>query len=74
MKKGKSGKNQVGKRKEQSADRQVVPRCNDRLPKVTDPEVAECQCSIGLTWVQLERMNPRPNSTHSARESEWTKV
>ncbi|WMV25471.1 hypothetical protein MTR67_018856 [Solanum verrucosum] len=32
--------NQVGKRKEQSVDRQVVPRCSIRSPKVTDLE--EC--------------------------------
>ncbi|KAH0636443.1 hypothetical protein KY289_036358 [Solanum tuberosum] len=29
---------------------------------------------IGLSWVQLERVNPKPFSTHSARESEWTKA
>ncbi|KAG5631685.1 hypothetical protein H5410_003402 [Solanum commersonii] len=26
---------------------------------------------IGSSWVQLERLNPRPSTTHSARESEW---
>ncbi|KAG5595576.1 hypothetical protein H5410_036808, partial [Solanum commersonii] len=25
---------------------------------------------IGLTWVQLERVNPSPSPTHSARESD----
>ncbi|KAG5599490.1 hypothetical protein H5410_030860 [Solanum commersonii] len=29
---------------------------------------------IGSTWVQLERVNPSPSPTHSARESEWAKV
>lgn len=29
---------------------------------------------IGLTKVQLDRVNFKPNSTHSTRESEWTKV
>ncbi|WMV08934.1 hypothetical protein MTR67_002319 [Solanum verrucosum] len=29
---------------------------------------------IGLTWVLIDRVNPKPNPTHSARESEWTKV
>uniref|UniRef100_M1E0G4 Uncharacterized protein n=1 Tax=Solanum tuberosum TaxID=4113 RepID=M1E0G4_SOLTU len=29
---------------------------------------------IGLSWVQLERVNPKPSPTHSARESEWTKA
>ena len=29
---------------------------------------------IGSTLVQLERVNPKPSPTHSARESEWTKV
>ncbi|KAG5571353.1 hypothetical protein H5410_061119 [Solanum commersonii] len=28
---------------------------------------------IGSSWVQLERVNPRPFPTHSARESEWAK-
>uniref|UniRef100_M1DHU1 Putative plant transposon protein domain-containing protein n=1 Tax=Solanum tuberosum TaxID=4113 RepID=M1DHU1_SOLTU len=29
---------------------------------------------IEFTWVQLERVNPKPNSTYSAQGSEWTKV
>ena len=29
--------------------------------------------SIELTWVQLGRMNPKPNSTNSARVNEWIK-
>ncbi len=29
---------------------------------------------IGSTWVQLERVNPSPSPTHSARESEWAKA
>uniref|UniRef100_M1D929 Uncharacterized protein n=1 Tax=Solanum tuberosum TaxID=4113 RepID=M1D929_SOLTU len=29
---------------------------------------------IGLSWVQLEKVNLKPFSTHSARESEWTKA
>ncbi|KAG5629742.1 hypothetical protein H5410_001459 [Solanum commersonii] len=29
---------------------------------------------IGSTWVQLERVNPSPSPTHSARESEWAKT
>ncbi|KAG5585679.1 hypothetical protein H5410_046113, partial [Solanum commersonii] len=29
---------------------------------------------IGLSWVQLERVNPRPFPTHAARESEWAKA
>uniref|UniRef100_M1DMU4 Integrase core domain containing protein n=1 Tax=Solanum tuberosum TaxID=4113 RepID=M1DMU4_SOLTU len=29
---------------------------------------------IGLTWVELERVNPSPSPTHSARESEWAKA
>ncbi|KAG5571355.1 hypothetical protein H5410_061121, partial [Solanum commersonii] len=29
---------------------------------------------IGLSWVQLERVNPKLFSTHSAQESEWTKA
>uniref|UniRef100_M1D9Z9 Uncharacterized protein n=1 Tax=Solanum tuberosum TaxID=4113 RepID=M1D9Z9_SOLTU len=29
---------------------------------------------IGSSWVQLERVNPRPSPTHSARENEWAKV
>ncbi|KAG5571357.1 hypothetical protein H5410_061123 [Solanum commersonii] len=28
----------------------------------------------GSTWVQLERVNPSPFPTHSARESEWVKA
>ncbi|KAG5594752.1 hypothetical protein H5410_035984, partial [Solanum commersonii] len=28
---------------------------------------------IGSSWVQLERVNPRPSPTHSAGESEWAK-
>ncbi|KAG5594666.1 hypothetical protein H5410_035898 [Solanum commersonii] len=30
--------------------------------------------AIGLSWVQLERVNLRPSPTLSARESEWAKV
>ncbi|WMV08767.1 hypothetical protein MTR67_002152 [Solanum verrucosum] len=37
------GRNPIGKRKEQSADRRVVLRCNVGLPKVTNLEDAECQ-------------------------------
>ena len=37
------GKNQVGKRKEQSADRQVVSRCSVGSPKVTDLKDVEDQ-------------------------------
>uniref|UniRef100_M1CNU6 Integrase core domain containing protein n=1 Tax=Solanum tuberosum TaxID=4113 RepID=M1CNU6_SOLTU len=29
---------------------------------------------IGSTWVQLERVNPSPSPTHSARDSEWAKA
>ncbi|KAG5571602.1 hypothetical protein H5410_061368 [Solanum commersonii] len=29
---------------------------------------------IRSTWVQLERVNPSPSPTHSARESEWAKT
>uniref|UniRef100_M1DUJ3 Uncharacterized protein n=1 Tax=Solanum tuberosum TaxID=4113 RepID=M1DUJ3_SOLTU len=29
---------------------------------------------IGSSWVQLERVNPRPSPTYSARESEWAKA
>jgi len=29
---------------------------------------------IGLSWVQLERLNPKPSPTHLARESAWIKV
>uniref|UniRef100_M1DFL3 Putative plant transposon protein domain-containing protein n=1 Tax=Solanum tuberosum TaxID=4113 RepID=M1DFL3_SOLTU len=29
---------------------------------------------IGSTWVKLERVNPSPSPTHSARESEWVKA
>ncbi|KAG5585306.1 hypothetical protein H5410_045740, partial [Solanum commersonii] len=29
---------------------------------------------IGSTWVHLERVNPSPSPTHSARESEWAKA
>uniref|UniRef100_M1DQJ8 Uncharacterized protein n=1 Tax=Solanum tuberosum TaxID=4113 RepID=M1DQJ8_SOLTU len=37
------GKNQVGNEKEQSTDRRVIPRSQDRSPKVLDLEDAECQ-------------------------------
>ncbi|WMV18740.1 hypothetical protein MTR67_012125 [Solanum verrucosum] len=68
------GENQVGERKKQWVNRRVVPRCSVRSPKVTDLKDAEGQMGIGLSWVQLDRVNPKPFSTHSARESEWTKV
>ncbi|WMV32582.1 hypothetical protein MTR67_025967 [Solanum verrucosum] len=68
------GENLVGERKEQLASRQTVPRCSAISPKVTEPEDAEGSVGIGLSWVQLEGVNPKPFSTHSARESEWTKV
>ena len=29
---------------------------------------------IGSKCAQLERVNPRPSPTHSARESEWAKA
>lgn len=29
---------------------------------------------VGLPWLQLESVNPKPKSTHSAQESEWTKL
>ncbi|KAG5571871.1 hypothetical protein H5410_061637 [Solanum commersonii] len=29
---------------------------------------------IGSSWVQLERVNPRPSPTLSARETEWDKA
>ncbi|KAG5585109.1 hypothetical protein H5410_045543 [Solanum commersonii] len=29
---------------------------------------------IRLSWVQLERVNPKLSPTHSAQESEWTKA
>ncbi|KAG5580605.1 hypothetical protein H5410_051232, partial [Solanum commersonii] len=51
------------------------------LPKVVVANATLPSCfwlarerGIGLTWVQLKRVNPKPFSTHSARESEWTKA
>uniref|UniRef100_M1DDD3 Uncharacterized protein n=1 Tax=Solanum tuberosum TaxID=4113 RepID=M1DDD3_SOLTU len=43
LKISKPGKNQLGERKEQSADRRVVPRCSVQSHKVTDLEDAEGQ-------------------------------
>ncbi|KAG5610108.1 hypothetical protein H5410_021389, partial [Solanum commersonii] len=42
--------------------------------KQTKGQIAECPVVIGSSWVQLERVNPRPFSTHSARESELAKA
>uniref|UniRef100_M1DMH3 Uncharacterized protein n=1 Tax=Solanum tuberosum TaxID=4113 RepID=M1DMH3_SOLTU len=46
------GENQVGERKEQSADRRVVPRCSARSPKVADLEDAEGQRKKAMKWVK----------------------
>lgn len=43
------GENQVGERKEQSANRRVVPRCSVGSPKVTELEEAEGQDRKGKT-------------------------
>ncbi|KAG5580744.1 hypothetical protein H5410_051371 [Solanum commersonii] len=42
-------------------------------PKGGSPSVSTTKLiagGIGSTWVQLERVNPSPSPTHSARESE----
>uniref|UniRef100_M1DWE6 Uncharacterized protein n=1 Tax=Solanum tuberosum TaxID=4113 RepID=M1DWE6_SOLTU len=46
------GKNQFGDEKEQSADRRVVARSQDRSPKVTDLEYAECQGKKAMEGVK----------------------
>ncbi|KAG5580437.1 hypothetical protein H5410_051064, partial [Solanum commersonii] len=37
-------------------------------------ELNEIPVVIGSSWFQLERVNPRPSPTLSARESEWAKA
>ncbi|WMV54928.1 hypothetical protein MTR67_048313 [Solanum verrucosum] len=68
------GDNLVSEKNKQSVCRQTVPRCSVISPKVTEPEDVEGSVGIELSWVQLERVNPKPFSTHLARESEWTKA
>ncbi|KAG5631451.1 hypothetical protein H5410_003168 [Solanum commersonii] len=43
------------------------------LSEVLKPKLLnQWSVGIGLSWVQLERVNHKPFSTHSTRESEWT--
>ncbi|KAG5599817.1 hypothetical protein H5410_031187, partial [Solanum commersonii] len=67
------GKDQVGNEREQTARRQIVSRRTTISPNDSKREDAEDKI-IGSLWVQLERVNPRPSPTHSARESDWAKV
>uniref|UniRef100_M1DNG7 Uncharacterized protein n=1 Tax=Solanum tuberosum TaxID=4113 RepID=M1DNG7_SOLTU len=59
------GKGQVGDEMEQSCFR--LAREKGRKTKTTKLIAG----GIGSIWVQLERVNPSPSPTHSARESEW---
>ncbi|WMV41175.1 hypothetical protein MTR67_034560 [Solanum verrucosum] len=60
------GKNQVGQRKEQSANRRVVPRCSARPPKVTDLEDAEGQGkkAMELTKGRIAELIGEPDLLH----------
>ncbi|KAG5571669.1 hypothetical protein H5410_061435, partial [Solanum commersonii] len=55
------GKDQVGDEMKQSACRRVVPQSS-----TISPNDSKCK--------NIERVNPSPSPTHSARESEWAKV
>ncbi|KAG5613718.1 hypothetical protein H5410_013542, partial [Solanum commersonii] len=61
---------------DQRVDRKVVRRSRLTVPKRgRKTRVTQLIAGgIGLTWVQLERVNPSPSPTHSARESEWAKA
>ncbi|KAG5586043.1 hypothetical protein H5410_046477 [Solanum commersonii] len=66
------GKGQVGNEMEQSARRRScfwLARERGRKTRTTK-FIAD---GIESTWVQLERVNPSPSPTHSARESDWVR-
>ncbi|WMV41899.1 hypothetical protein MTR67_035284 [Solanum verrucosum] len=46
------GENQVGERKEQSADHRVVPQCSVRSPKVAELDDYESQSKKAMKWVK----------------------
>uniref|UniRef100_M1DZ14 Integrase core domain containing protein n=1 Tax=Solanum tuberosum TaxID=4113 RepID=M1DZ14_SOLTU len=48
--------------------------CLMKLRQTTLVELEHGDGGIGSTWVQLERVNPSPSPTHTARESEWAKA
>ncbi|KAG5580235.1 hypothetical protein H5410_050862, partial [Solanum commersonii] len=77
-------KTQRGERLQQEGDEidQMANRRMYRRSRLTSPKERGRKTKttklivggIGSTWVQLERVNPSPSPTHSARESEWDKV
>uniref|UniRef100_M1DVG1 Uncharacterized protein n=1 Tax=Solanum tuberosum TaxID=4113 RepID=M1DVG1_SOLTU len=83
------GKGQVGDEMEQSVCCRSVPQSSTISPNDSKREeclwfarergrktktTKLIAGGIGSTWVQLERVNPSPSPTHSARENEWAKV
>ncbi|KAG5584875.1 hypothetical protein H5410_045309, partial [Solanum commersonii] len=64
------GKDQVGEEMKQSTCHRVVSRSCTILPNDSN-----CKYDFILVFlVHLERVNPSPFPTHSARESEWAKA